>query len=474
LDDFNLTPAELLRRLWQRKFWAIGILSTCLILGFVYLKTAAPLFDVEANLLLEPGSRLLSVERQAIGQRDNELTATQSEVLSSWHILSRAVSAYQMSNTVSPAVAEKLLLRLSAELTVKPVVGTRILNVSFRWDNREQGKILAENIIDQYQKFLLELDQGGQNDALKMLTQTEAKIRSELIDLQSKYQDVCEAGSVLGSADAGWALQQSMLQDLGTAYMEVRSRRIGLENRVATLDLEMAGTIKGSTIPASISSNASGRHLVTVNYRPSGDSKSVHEAVAAFKAEQGWAALQMLNDADLKSVQEPVAIQQELFQAEVRRQELVEKYQSKHPELRAVEKQISDWKQRLQTLVDRAPLMLERELRAAKLQEDRLCSLYDEELVKAKQVDRQRLEQQHLQKQIEQVELLHNSIIAQLTKMRLNNDVANEGGADLRVTVLQPPSSGIAPAWPNKKIVVVGSFLMGILGSSMLAFAPIR
>jgi uncharacterized protein involved in exopolysaccharide biosynthesis len=472
LDDINLTPAELLGRLWRRKFWALGILSVCFALGCVYLNNAEPLYEIQANLLLESDTRLLRVDRKQGGQQDKELTATQSEILSSWYILSEGVTAYQSGDAVDPVVSEELRLRLSEGLTVKPIVGTRILNVSLRWDDREQGKVLAEHLIDLYQKFLLKLDQGGQTDALKTLSQTEAKIRTELVALQVKYREVCKTSSLLGNADSGWALQQSLLQNLGAEYMAVRSKRIGLENRLATLDIELAGTDKVLPNPTSTPKPLEGQ-VVTANFTQVDNKGFKLNHLSRATSEQGWAALQMLNDVDMRSMQEPVVIQQELFQAEVQRQELVEKYLPNHPEVRAIEKQIADWKQRLQTLVDRAPLVLDRELKAAKLQEDRLRLLYEEELSNAKHLDQQRLEQEHLNKQIEQVETLHNSVVTQLTEMRLNNDAANEGGADLRVTILQPPTPNTTPAWPDKKLVLAGSLLMGLLGSSMLAFIPI-
>ncbi len=472
MDDFNITPIELLLRLWRRKFWIAAILLACLALGIAYYKTATPLYEIQANLLLEPGSRLLRLEKKEALQRDAELTATQAEVLSSWHIVSQAISSFQNGPATSPLTSEELHLILSEELTVKPIVGTRILNVSLRWDDRVQGELITEHLIEHYQEFLLKLDQGGQIDALNSLAQTEEGIRGELEALRLEFRELVETGSVLGSTDAGWALQQSQLQDLATAYTEVRGRRIGLENRIATLDIEMSRTNEALVLPASASSRSEAQ-VVTANYAPSGDQAVAKLESNDASSEQGWAALQMLNEIDMRSMQEPVALQQELFQAEVRRQELVEKYHAKHPELRAVNKQIADWKQRLQTLVDRAPRVLDRELRAVQMQEDRLRKLYEEELANAKIVDRQRLEQLHLQKQIEQLEVLHSSIVVQLTEMRLTKDVANEGGADLRVTVLQPPTPNIKPAWPNKKIVIGGSLLMGMLGSSMLAFIPL-
>ena len=133
-----MTPADLLLRLWMRKFWICAILAVCLVLGVTYLKTAKPLYEIQANLLLEPGSRLLGLDKKDIVQRDVEMTATQAEVLSSWHLIGQAIASFQNS-VASPLTTEEMHLILAEELTVKPIVGTRILNVSLRWDDREQG-----------------------------------------------------------------------------------------------------------------------------------------------------------------------------------------------------------------------------------------------------------------------------------------------------------------------------------------------
>lgn len=468
----EVTPADLLYRLWHRKVWAFTTIVVCVLASWFYLQRASRQYEIQANLLLQPGAHGLRVGDMQNGRPDAELIATHSEILSSRKMLTRAVESYLalpgaeaggQDDRDSLASQEVLVQQLEEQLTVKRVVGTRILNVALRWGDREQGTALVEHLFECYQTLLFDLNQGGQVEALGTLAQTERELRGELTNLQQQYRTLRKSSPLIGDIDAGLTPQQTLIDALGSSYAEVRSRRIGLENRLAALEDERSGV----HVARRPQLDAASTELVSTTSLNVGSEE-------ALQSEHGWAALQMLGDIDLKGLQDPIAIQQELFQAEVRRQELIKKYRGKHPDLQAVENQIADWKQRLQTLVDRAPLTMERELRAAKLQEDHLKLLYEQELAAAKELDQHRLEQAHLRDQMEQVQTLHGSILAQLTDLRLNNKVTTEGGADLRVTVLDDARASFKPVWPNEKLVLGGGLLIGLVGSSMLTLIPVR
>jgi uncharacterized protein involved in exopolysaccharide biosynthesis len=477
-----LSPQEALSRLWRRKYWAISTVLACSLLSWLYLLSAAQLFEIRANLLLQPDAHGLRIDNRQNGRPDTELVATQAEILASRQLLTRAAEAYQGSRAETSADLVEMIDLLSSELLVKRVVGTRVLSLSMRWGDREEGQALVKSLIDQYELFVSELNQGGKVEALHTLTQTEREIRAELADLQQKFRLLRQESALVGDGNEGLAPQQTLLQEFGTAYAEIRSRRIGLENRLAAVHgvlTDMSIAYRPRELPQATGSEVDSKTVEVAKHadqpimtsRETPPGRSLLSEVDA--TERGWAALQMLNDVDLKGLQDPVAIQQELFLAEVHRQELVEKYLWNHPEVRAVENQIEDWKQRLQTLVDRAPATLERELQAAKTQEERLRSLYEEELATAKLLDQRRLEQEHMAKQIDQVQTLHNLILTQLTELRLDNQVTTEGGADLRVTVLDPPLASPNSVWPNRKLVLGGGLLMGLLGSFALVLLPL-
>ncbi|EMI16424.1 exopolysaccharide biosynthesis protein [Rhodopirellula maiorica SM1] len=472
----DVTPLELLTRLWHHKIWALLIIAICVIVSVCYLQKASRLYEIQANLLLQPGAHGLRIGDTQNGRPNAELIATHSEILASRKLITRAVESYLGRGHDASIDKYELTQRLMEELSVKRVVGTRVLNVSLRCADQAQGKALVENLFAQYQQLLYELNQGGQVEALSTLAKTEQELRAELSGLQQRYRDLRASSPLIGDLNAGLAPQQNLLDELGTAYAEVRSRRISLENRLATVTNEpeaprlvkQAGQIdqpSATDLVSTIVEDESSAVRVATHAQPITEDAT---------SERGWGALHMLSQVDLNGLQDPATIQQELFQAEVRRQELVKKYREKHPELQAVDNQIADWKRRLQTLVDRAPLTMERELRAAKLQEDHLKSLYDEELATAKQLDQHRLRQLDLQGQIAQVQTLHDSVMAQLTDLRLNNEVTTEGGADLRVTVLDEPVASIKPVWPNEKLVLGGGMLMGLLGTSVLMLIPVR
>ncbi|WP_162006830.1 GumC family protein [Roseimaritima sediminicola] len=483
LDYAEVTPGELLYRLWRRKLWALAIVGVCAAASWVYLQNAARQYAIEANLLLQPGAHGLRAANHQDGRPDAELIATHSEILASQRLSRLAVEAYLETadlppeRSADPLLKPLMIAELTDQLTVKRVVGTRILNVSLRWPDALEGQRLVEHLFACYESLLFDLNQGGQVEALTTLTETERELRAELDRLETDYRTLRQESDLVGDPQTGPPVQQTLLDELATSYAQIRSRRIVLENRLTALQQEPAEVHVARRPPSAV------------------EEAAVEEAAAAEIAGQGatalvsarreiddvdddasesLGALQMLSEIDLRGLQDPAAIQQELFQAEVRRQQLVRKYRGKHPDLQAIENQIADWKQRLKSLVDQAPMTLERELRAASLQEDHLKTLYEQELAQAKQLDADRLEQQQMLSRIEEVQTLHNAILSQLTQLRLNNQVTTEGGADLRVTVLDAAEPALKPAWPNDKLVLGGGLMIGMLGSSMLTLIPLR
>jgi uncharacterized protein involved in exopolysaccharide biosynthesis len=186
-----------------------------------------------------------------------------------------------------------------------------------------------------------------------------------------------------------------------------------------------------------------------------------------------WNAMQMFGDVNDGTLQERIAIQQQLLEAETRRQQLSGKFLDNHPEVKAVEEQIKRWNERLQSLVDSAPRALELQVQAAKLEEESLRLRYEDELKKARSLDQDRLEQDHLKQQITQVQTIHDSISSQLVELRLNHDVTTEGGADLRITVLDKPQPDLNPVWPEPKLVLGGGLLIGLMGTFLLVLIPV-
>lgn len=462
----EVAPLDFLNRLWRRKWWNALLIAGSILASVLYLDRASRLYEVRASLLLQPNAHGLHLGEQHNDRPHTELLATHAEVLAGRMMLARAVDAYIDTN--GERDPQELVTRLASELRVKRVVGTQILSVTMRSDDPQLGETLVGHLFDQYEDFLEELNQGGQVEALRTLTQTEAEIRGQLDSLQERYRDLRESSPLVGDADVDLALQQRILEDLGTAYLGIRTRRISLENRLVAVQEKLPQMQLTKNLRL-ISTTSGDQTSMPLNQPPSAadESESMSDDV-------GWGALQMLTELGINKFQDPVGIQKELFAAEVHRQELVKRFGPKHHELQAVESQITDWKARLQSMVDSAPQTLQREMVASKLQEDHLRSIYEGELSVAKQLDQRRLEQLHLQNQIEQVQSLHASTVTQLASLRLDNKVTTEGGANLRVTILEEPEVGPDAVWPNEKLVLGGGLFMGLLGSTVLALIPLN
>ncbi len=140
----------------RRKWLIILGLILGLGLGYIYLLQADPMYESQAQVLIEerkpPSITLTGMDKQ-LGLAGEE--AKHAHMLQSPRILARAFEDYKLEKLPTFVQQEDALLFLSDHLIVELVEeGTNILNVSFRGPNPDDTQTVVNGLLATYQKFL--------------------------------------------------------------------------------------------------------------------------------------------------------------------------------------------------------------------------------------------------------------------------------------------------------------------------------
>ncbi len=106
------------------------------------------------------------------------------------------------------------------------------MSVGLQAGDRHEGVRTVEAIITNYREYLREMDRTSHVESLRLLTQQEKELRSELEGLQQEYYELRKESPLMDQAREE---QQQMLQQLGRSMAEARNRKIELEHRIAAL-----------------------------------------------------------------------------------------------------------------------------------------------------------------------------------------------------------------------------------------------
>jgi hypothetical protein len=157
------------------------------------------------------------------------------------------------------------------------------------------------------------------------------------------------------------------------------------------------------------------------------------------------------------------------FQAVDREKEAALRFGDKHHLLQATRDEVKAWEHRIRQQIESIPSILERELEAAQMYEEKLTTLYHEELEESIRLDSRLLKEQQALAAVERVQAIHDSIQSQLRQLQLEGEAAASGHTGVKVTVLAEPKHPTSPVWPSLPLVLGVCGLIGMVGGVGLA-----
>lgn len=195
---------------------------------------------------------------------------------------------------------------------------------------------------------------GVQKALLAELGRSIIAAQNERIELEHRIE-ACEKtapelavdfGAFGGEARDQVGVKRALLTNLGRAFVEAKDHRIELEQQISAYKASYDSSLQGGGRPSS------------------GNNAEIPSDASIL---------------GLVDQQETATVRAALFAAQSQERELSQKYGEKHPDLRAIRKQIVGWETRINEITGAAIDRLQQELDAARQQEQQLKEEYAEE-----------------------------------------------------------------------------------------------
>jgi uncharacterized protein involved in exopolysaccharide biosynthesis len=401
-DGLSLFLRDLPGLLWRGKWFLAACLAAAVCLGVFYIRTTTPLWSIGSLVLVE--RRALVLDQGTRLPSGENFLATQAEVMQSPLIVDAVLDSLSEGDGENEDGAEPAFFDVSATR----VVGTNVLALSVRTTDPDRGVLLSRGILEAYRDYVADRDQGGHSDAVELLTKRERELEMELELARAEYEALRRRGESMGQGEEALQIQKAVLESQARYLVEAQARRVLLENQLAAL--------KASTGPRPGTSSAA------------------------------------------------TLLREQLSLAEVKRSELGQRFSLEHPEIRALDPHIEALRRQLAMISQEEPLALERELQAAQETERRLQQLYRIEFNKARRLDAHRLEEEKLYAEVERLSEAHEEALARLEDRELTVRSLSQGDMSVRMRVLEPPTRGKTPIWPQPVLVLGPCVLVGLLG----------
>ena len=448
-SDSGLGLPEMMAMIWRRKWYLVGFVLFSLALGGAYLAQLQPAYEVEARVLVQQRSSPLDQGKQ-LAMADQDFLATQAEIIRSPAVVQSAVKEWRLScpagSLLEPA---EFVLK---NLTVEPILGTAVLAIRMRSPEAGEAVRTVEAIIASYREYSQKADRENHIGILRMLTGDEKRLREELDGLTAKYVELRKQSPLIGQGKDAAAIQNLFVTNLGQEVTEAKSRRLALEGQLKLL-VDSAGQLAAEDLKSI--------QLVAA------ETATGHSATAGVSTTQGSdqaarVSPELENFAD-GNFTEISRIRTELNRARATEKELSQSYGPKHPTVTAAAAQHAAWESRLEEILREAPVILQGEVQTARLHEDRLVSLYEEEVRKVKEADGYALQEQQALEEIERVRTVYGTIVTQLQQWQWADQALAEGRSRVQVSVLEAPvASRQVPLAPVLLLAVCG--LVGLVG----------
>lgn len=469
-------------RVWRLKWCIAGCLALSLAAGVTYLQRATPLYSVGARVLLQCAPGSLDVDTPA--RVDPRFVATQAEIIRSPAVVERAMRAAATAGPPGAATTDAADFSVAVEqavhaLNVVPVGSTSVLQISLRGASAPELVHLVGAIIDSYVSFTNEMQHGDYSETLRLLTEREATLRDELGQLESRFEEMRAGNELFGEGKEAFAVHRTLLEGISQRLSETRIHRIDAENQlrglaqarpwptaVDTVALthpprQEAGAVRE---PARVrtTSTVSSAHIATSAER---DAQLAAVPLATRPAPDGNgpqpAAPAQLPGA-VAAIDE-VTIQQRIWDAESRALDLGKVYGPQHPEMRAVQQQITLWKQILEDVRQEAPRAMAGSLEVLTSTERYLDKQYAQAFADLKSLDLALLQEQRAMENIRRVQAIHHATLEQIEGLKLTSQALADGRPLVTVRKLDGPEPVTELVWPRTSQVLALTSLVGLL-----------
>ena len=465
LED-RASLSHLVSLFWRRRWSLLSCVAVAVGVGAAYLAQAPKIHKVGARLLVHQQD----VAPQLVKTPpEKEFLSTQAEIFRSPAVIERAVTASQLrADGNSDLDAAQQIFR---SLNVNPLLGTNVMSVSFQSADPAEGVRTVKALIKSYEDYLRTTDETTHVKEIGLLAENERSLRAELQEQEAKYEKLRQRSPLMGTGRESAAVQMTMLTNLGQTLNEAKNRRMALQNQIEALNngrtiarlsptLEHALAISApdnATSPQGqilqVSDGDRDRGASPFIARPGAGNET---SVPRFTPQKGGAG-------------DTSTIEAELFKAQVTLRQLLQRFGPKHPEIKSAREQVVAWEELRREQLDSAPEVLEQDLAAVRLHEEKLAALYEDEVQKTQELNVMVVQEQQALKEIERLQLVHQSAFTQLKQWELGGHALADGRSGVSIAVLDGPAVAQERVWPPPAALFLAACgVVGLIGGAGL------
>jgi succinoglycan biosynthesis transport protein ExoP len=300
-------------------------------------------------------------------------------------------------------------------ITVNPIRGSRLVDVSATSTDRKQTALIANALVDAYIEQNLEKKLSASKEAVRWLSKELETTQKKLVDSEAALQAYKEQQEIISIEDRQNIVMQK-LSELNTAVNEARIKRASLEAEYNKI--QQYGTTKLESLS------------------------------------------QVINN--------PLILQLkvELSNLESQLSELEKKFRSKHPDVIALYSQIVSVRKRIDTEMQRIIDSLTNQYEVARAQEQELSKMLEQQKQEALELDQKAIKYKELQREVESNQRIYDTLLQRAKEASITErlETSNINIVD-RATI---PNSPIAPR--KTRNIMLGIMVGLVMGISLAFF----
>ena len=452
-----LSLLSLGRAIWRRK-WLVALGTVVgLSIGALYFAQSVPVYESSAQVLVVKKRPEAIVGQNAHLSHFEDYADTHRTLIQSPLIIERAVKQGNLAALASFASEERPLAEAVIDsLSVDPVSnGNRtatesILALTYRGNVAEDCPVIAQAILDSYQRFLDETYRDVSDDSVKLISEARVVLQKDLAAQEAAYREFRRTSPLIRNGADDVNPRQERLTRIEAQRSALLFRKAELEANLATFE----------------EAKKSGR--------------SAQELAAL--------AVELTNEAQHgDKPQEGMTLDSQLLPLLIEEQSLLQDLGPNHPHVQSVRKQIHATRGYFalpsgayNRLAERKPARgdevvsadeivqlylqhVQHELEHVRKSEESLADLYEAEHQAAREIANYEIRDDEFRRGIERTQALYDGIVKRLHDVAM---VKQYGGFEVRI--IAPPGVG-KKVLPNAMTVFPASGFLGVLAGLILA-----
>lgn len=460
INNQNLHLRDILRVLRKRRSALIGFFVTFFSLVLLFTFTSTPYFEGSTKVMIEKAESDNLTGRYVSTRTDPEFYGTQFQLIKSRAVARRVVSTLGLDQNpeaffgkqegrkspleiIVPRVkelisgvsklfskekslseekeealspAEKIALQISDKIQVRPVEGSRIININFLSPNPELAALIANTTAKAYIEEILEMKLNSTRSSLEWMTQ---KAEGEAVKLQRSeqaLQDYMKSNNLVTIEDR-MTVTPEQLSEINLQLLRAESRRKELQ--------ALYNKVKS----------------VGKNYQ----SAQTISAIASNPALQ--------------------AIRAQIVETEKSMMELGNKFGPKHPIMVKTRGDLQVLESKRNQEIDRGVESIKNEYELAMSNERNLRDKLDTSKTEALVLNEKFIQYGHLKRLVDTNRTLYDALL-----LKLREQSITEENQPVNLWLVEKASVPLKPAKPWVALNLQIGFLIGVLGGVALAF----